>query len=331
MPRALPTALAVALVLAAAAAFWHQHTAPLAPVVLPPASPVRLLGSEPWFHARHGWLGAQGELRRFDPQGDFPRGLRAVHVGGFDALLARVAQGAEDREAAFARLAWVPPALGVLCLLGVAGAAGWAGGAGGAVLAAGLLLGWPGDYGNRADLGAVAPPVIEPLLGLAALALLAVWLARERPPGPWALAAVVALWLLLLTWASAPLWIGVLVLAVLAQVWGELPEDSAVAQRAALWATLSAAGYAIVGARWPNVPLVGPLVAPSVAALGGAATALGVWSKWGRRLSPSSRRGALVALAGAALAGAWLWPGTGTALHALLTPGSPPGAEHGAF
>ncbi|MCB9526272.1 MAG: hypothetical protein H6702_23250 [Myxococcales bacterium] len=328
MPRALPTALAAALVLAAAGAFWVRHTAPVEPLVLPAGGPVRLLGNDPWFHARHGWLAARGGLRRFDPQADFPRGLRTVHVGGYDALLAAVARGAPDREAAFARFAWVPPTLGALCLLGVALAAGWAGGPGAAALAAGLLLGWPGDFAARAWLGMVDHHVAEPLLGCAALAALAAWLARAHPRWPGALLAALPLWTLLFTWAGAPLWVGVLGVVAGVQILSGSADPGPTGHRIAAWAAVVGLGYGLALAGWPDAALMAPLVKPTLAALAALALAAGLWARLGPRLPPRIRPLALLVGAALALAAAWGWPATGDPLRALLTPRSALVAEH---
>lgn len=183
-------------------------------------SGVRLLGVDSYFHLRHARHAAAHfpSLMRYDPWTAYPNVARIREVGLYDLATGGAAWalggGHPDERLLQQVLAWTPVVLGVTVHLALFAAVAALWGPVTGLVAAVLLLAYPGPFLDRSLLGFSDYHVAEVLLVLLLLRAMARLLpgTRTGPRTPQqgvgrGVAAAVPLLVFHITWVGAPMWL----------------------------------------------------------------------------------------------------------------------------
>lgn len=197
------------------------HSVSIYPGVFVAEDDIRLLGNDAYFHIRHADYAAQNfpHLKRFDDQSHFPHTVRSDACSLFDLGIAATALviniGEYDQVTLLQVAAWTPVFLGACTLLAVYLATSSLTTRSFGLFAALVCLLYPGPSLLRSSLGFADHHVAEMLLGL-----LTFWgYSRCLKEGQqkWFVPAIVfasPMSLFLFTWYGAPLYIGLIFLAI---------------------------------------------------------------------------------------------------------------------
>jgi asparagine N-glycosylation enzyme membrane subunit Stt3 len=310
-----------AVVLLVAAAAFAVRVVAARPLVFPRQGEVRLFDTDPYYHLRHARFVAAHfpRVQRLDTS-VYPDGQRAFYAGLYDvgiAAAALIAGGGHTDDAGVERVAaWTPPVLGALVFIGlfVLGRATWGAGAG--MLAAFLLLIYPGTFLQRSLLGFCDHHVAEALLAVLTVAGLGRGLQRAHlgSRSRWRPDILPALPLAIFfyTWFGAPIYVVLVALTFIVVVTTELARGDT-AEDVARAATRFGLGFlllvipAALVARW--LIMERRLFVASVLTFAVVAGALPPYARQVARLIASARERAperralpvLIALAGPVL------------------------------